>query len=78
MSNTDGSDKIKASVKKAEKKKSQDDEDYEQDFEQNEDDEYEEDEDNLVDEEIYLNSSIGKKDSDFLRELLNQPIRSKH
>lgn len=76
--NTEGSDKIKPGVKKAEKKKNNDEDDYEQDdFEQHDDDEYEEDEDNLVEEEIYLNSSIGKKDSEFLSELLNQPIRTK-
>ena len=78
LSLTGGSDKIKIAVKKSEKKKSSDEDEYEHDgFEQTEDDEYEEDEDNLVEEEIYLNSSIGKKDSEFLRELLNQPIRTK-
>ena len=78
LSLTGGSDKIKVAVKRTEKKKSSFDDDYEQDgFEQGEEDEFEEDEDNLVEEEIYLNSSIGKKDSEFLRELLNQPIRTK-
>ena len=78
LSLTGGSDKIKVAIKKSEKKKNSDEYDYEQDgFEQNEEDEYEEDEDNLVEEEIYLNSSIGKKDSEFLSELLNQPIRTK-
>ena len=33
------------------------------------------DDDKIVDEEIYMNSSFGKKDSEFLQELLNQPLR---
>ena len=50
---------------------------YEEDeFEQHE--EINEDEtDKLVDEEIYLNTSIGKKDSDFLKELMKPPTRTK-
>lgn len=59
-----------------------DEDDYEMDdFEQHEDIHDEsgnlDDPDKLVDEEIYLNTSIGNKDSDFLKELMKAPIRTK-
>lgn len=60
-----------------------DSDDYEMDdFEQQEDIQddsgnLDDNDDKLVDEEIYLNTSIGKKDSDFLKELMKAPIRTK-
>eukprot|EP00347_Sterkiella_histriomuscorum_P014101 403362163 len=74
------SNKSSGNVKSQDEEEEQYDED---DFEHQDDDDFnnlensQEDDDHLVDEEIYMNSSVGKKDSQYLQELLNQPLRTK-